>query len=761
MRKYYIFFLLLFSVLTVFAETTSVSGHVLGGDTNAHLPYVTISIKGTGIGTISDASGHFLLKGLKPGKTVLVAKAVGYLPAEKEITIQEGTNNTVDFEVKEDLVQLTEVVVSSNRNETNRRDASIVVGVISPKTFELTNSVCLAQGLNFQPGLRIENNCQNCGFQQVRINGLEGPYSQILIDSRPIFSALSGVYGIEQIPVNMIERVEVVRGGGSALYGSNAIAGTINVITKEPISNSFSLSHNYESTGMKANDNMLNVNVSLVSDSRKSGIYLFGSYRNREKLDVDGDGFSEVPLLQNHTIGFNSFYRLNDRSKLSFEFHNLHEFRRGGNRFDLQPHQTDITEQVEHDINGGGLNYNWYSDDYSRRLNVYSSLQHITRNSYYGAARDTAAYGNTSDLAGVIGLQYVHGFANAFFMPSDLTVGGEYQFDNMEDIQPAYGRDLKQYTKVGGLFAQNEWKSEHLSILIGARADKHNLMDKVIFSPRANVKYSLLDNLQWRGTLSTGFRAPQAFDEDLHILAVNGNVQLIKLADNLKPERSTSYSTSLDYYLNIGKVNTNFMVEGFYTDINNVFVLEKIGEDAAGNNIVERRNGAGAHVAGVNLEGKIVPSSRYRFQFGFTFQQSKYDEAEAWSDDENAPKATQILRSPNQYGYFTLTAEPFKRFTSSLSGTYTGSMQVAHFAGYIAEDELVKTPRFFDATVKLSYDFKLEKEMGLQVSTGMKNIFNSFQKDFDQGPDRDSGYMYGPTLPRSLFVSLKLTSLNF
>ena len=149
-----------------------------------------------------------------------------------------GANFKINFEMEEDPILLENVVVSANRNETKRREASNIVNVITPKMFETTNSICLAQGLNYQPGLRVENNCQNCGFQQVRINGLEGPYTQILIDSRPVFSALAGVYGIEQIPANMIERVEVVRGGGSALFGSNAIAGTINIITKEPLNNS-------------------------------------------------------------------------------------------------------------------------------------------------------------------------------------------------------------------------------------------------------------------------------------------------------------------------------------------------------------------------------------------------------------------------------------------------------------------------------------------------------------------------------------------
>ena len=147
--------------------------------------------------------------------------------------MKKGQTLELNFEIAEDRVASTWVVVAT-RNETTRRMAPTLVNVVSMKTFENTNSTCLAQGLNFQPGVRVENNCQNCGFQQVRINGLDGPYTQILIDSRPIFSALSGVYGLEQIPANMIDRVEVMRGGGSALFGSSAIAGTINIITKEP-----------------------------------------------------------------------------------------------------------------------------------------------------------------------------------------------------------------------------------------------------------------------------------------------------------------------------------------------------------------------------------------------------------------------------------------------------------------------------------------------------------------------------------------------
>ena len=143
----------------------------------------------------------------------------------------------------------------------------------------------------------------------MRINGLEGPYSQILINSRPVISALSGVYGLEQIPVNMIERVEVVRGGGSALFGANAVGGTINIITKDPINNSFQVSSMFSNMDGKSWEQYMGGNVSLVSKDNSYGIALYESYRNRNPYDRDGDGFSELGKLNMNTFGFRAYYR--------------------------------------------------------------------------------------------------------------------------------------------------------------------------------------------------------------------------------------------------------------------------------------------------------------------------------------------------------------------------------------------------------------------------------------------------------------------
>lgn len=760
MRKIILSLFVNMIVICAFAQKTTdanVNGHVVNKTTGEHIPYGAITIKGTAIGTTADATGHYHLKNLPVGKFTITFSYLGYKPVEKETMLVAGKTIEVNIETEEDAVQLNGVVVSANRNEANRREASTIVNLITPKLFESTNSVCLAQGLNYQPGLRVETNCQNCGFQQVRINGLDGPYSQILIDSRPIFSALAGVYGIEQIPTNMIERVEVLRGGGSALFGSSAIAGVINIITKEPTSNSATVSNTTNLIGGKKLDINTTFNASVVSDDNRAGIMIFGASRQRNPFDKDGDGFTEIGKLNTKTVGFRGYYRTSDYSKLTIEYHNLGEFRRGGNKLDLPPHQADITEQIEHNINTGGLKYDTFSKDNKHQLHIYTSAQNIDRKSYYGAQKDPNAYGKTTDITYVAGLQYTYSMDTLLFLPAELTMGAEYNKDKMDDEQLGYNRTIKQDVNTKSAFVQNEWKTEKLSILLGARFDKHNLIKEPIVSPRLNLRYAPNEQINFRLSYSSGFRAPQAFDEDLHITAVGGQVSLIELAPNLKTEKSQSYSMSMDLYKDFGNVKTNLLVEGFYTNLDNVFVLQQMGTDSVGNIILERRNGSGAIVKGINLEGKIVPWAKMQIQFGMTFQKSEYKTPQQWSENTNLVPGKKMFRAPNQYGYLTANYQMSKPMAIALSGTYTGSMLVQHFAGYIAEDTEKKTSDFYDINLKLTYDFKLNSNVILQLNGGVQNIFNSYQNDFDKGQYRDAGYIYGPSLPRTYFAGLKLS----
>lgn len=586
-------------------EGNMIAGHVIVKGTEESIPFATVMILGTNRGAVSNEEGQFEFRKLAAGKYTLRVQVMGYKTQEKTITVSAEATSVVHFQMEEVSFTTDEVVVSANRNEVSRKAAPVVVNVMSAKLFETVNSTDLAKSLNFQSGLRVENNCQNCGFPQVRINGLEGPYSQILINSRPIISALSGVYGLEQIPVNMIERVEVVRGGGSALFGANAVGGTINIITKDPINNSFQVASTMSNMNGKSWEQYMGGNVSLVAKDNSYGIALYETYRNRNPYDADGDGFSELGKLNMNTFGMRAYYRPNYFSRINVEYHTTNEFRRGGNKFNLQPHEADITEQTKHIINSGGVSYDRYWGE-KHKMSVYGSVQHTDRNSYYGAQKDMNAYGKTNDLTWVVGGMYVGNMDRCLFAPATFTGGVEYQSNSLHDVMTGYHRDMQQDVRIAGGFVQNEWRLNRWTMLVGARLDKHNLIDHPIFSPRVNFLYKPNDNLQARLTYSTGFRAPQAYDEDLHVTAVGGEGVQIRLADGLREERSNSFSGSVDWSFPMGHWQSNILLEGFYTDLHHVFVLEDIGEDQNGDKIKERRNGSGAKVYGVNLDAKVA-----------------------------------------------------------------------------------------------------------------------------------------------------------
>ena len=729
-------------------------GHVIDKATGEHLPYIVVLLKGTTIGVTTENSGHYMIRNVPEGKFLVEASAVGYRTQTREIEIKKGNSYEVNFVLEEDYVLLEGVIVSATRSETTRKMSPTLVNVVGMDMYDRGNYTTVAQGLSFQPGVRVENNCQNCGFQQVRINGLDGQYTQILIDSRPIFSALAGVYGIEQLPANMVDRVEVMRGGGSALFGSSAIAGTINIITKEPVRNSASISHTTTSiNGSASFHNNTDLNASIVSEDNKLGIAIFGQSTSKDAWDANGDGFTELSKITGRTAGFRGYIKTGLYSKITAEYHHLQEFRRGGDNLDLPPHEAMIAEQTDHGINTGGLKFDWFSKDQKHRLNVFASIQHINRESYYGAGQDPNAYGKTTDLTWVGGAQYIYKAENCLFMPSDLTVGLEYNEDYLRDNMWGYDRTTDQTVRIVSAYAQNEWKNKEWGILIGGRLDKHNLIKHIIFSPRANLRYNPSENINFRASYSYGFRAPQAFDEDLHIDNVGGTVSMIRLSDDLTVEKSQSLSISADLYHSWGEWQGNVLVEGFYTDLDDVFALKEIGFEN-GILIKERHNESGATVTGANLEGKVAWKNIFQLQAGVTMQSSRFKEARSWSDDVEATR--KMFRTPDLHGYITASYDPIKNLTLSLTGTYTGSMLVEHHAGMIESNTTVKTPDFWDMGLKGAYNLKLYESFTMQFNAGVQNIFNSFQNDFDSGADRDSGYMYGPTLPRTFFFGVKL-----
>jgi outer membrane receptor for ferrienterochelin and colicins len=202
-----------------------------------------------------------------------------------------------------------------------------------------------------------------------------------------------------------------------------------------------------------------------------------------------------------------------------------------------------------------------------------------------------------------------------------------------------------------------------------------------------------------------------------------------------------------------------FTLEGFYTRLNNAFYLEPVGFDQFGD-VFEKRNGQGASVQGGTLELRGNYNKVMQLKAGFTLQTSLYDDPV--ENFEGGEPVREFLRAPNQYGYVTYSLTPGDQFNASLSAVYTGPMELVHFAGAPeqAVDTYFTTPAFVELGVKAGYTFKLPVvDSGLEVFAGVKNLTNAFQDDFDTGKDRDSGYIYGPSAPRTFYLGIRILSL--
>ncbi len=767
MRRFIsLFIIFAIQIISTQAATNAefyVRGHVINGDTNEHISHATIAVVGTTIGTISDESGHFFLNGLSTGDYTLRASVVGYTPVDHKITVKSD-EELVDltFHLHEDVMSLDQIVVSANRTEIKRRNSPSIVNIMPADLFANVGAPTLADGLNFQPGVRVEDNCQNCGFTQVRVNGLDGHYSQILIDSRPMFSALTGVYGLEQIPANMIERVEVIRGGGSAIYGSSAIGGTINVITKMPEYNSAEIGHTLNIIEKGSLDNITTANISFVTDNQRAGATIFGQVRNRGSYDANGDGFTEIAELESQTLGVRTFFKTSDYSKLAIGYDYSGEYRRGGDNLEYIAHdeRVEIAEMIEHAINGANINFDLFSKDYSRKLNLYTTAQHTDRESYYAGGGDEDAYGKTLEWISSTGAQLTQKWGTNMTLPSELVVGTEYVYNDLQDWQLVDPDDATLQTIHNySFYAQNEWRNDKFGILVGGRLDKHSLLDNPVFSPRVNLRYNPSESVNFRLSYSTGFRAPQIFDEDLHITMVGGEGHQIVNAPDLEKESSQSINASADLYKVFGKWSTNLLVEGFYTIIDDAFAIDYAGdldkyEDLASSDseLWVRYNSSGSSTRGFSVEARATLPQVVSLQASMTYQKSTYEEEEEVFDGIFTES---ILRSPDLYGYVTANFDLTRKLKLALSGTYTGSMLVPHEP--VDGDPLIETTQdFFDANVKFSYTVPIVQAGRLELSAGVLNIFNSYQSDFDSTADRDAGYIYGPMSPRRFTFGAKL-----
>ena len=749
------------------AQESTISGTIISS--KGPVAFASIYTQNGDYGTSADIEGRFQLQ-ISKGDYKLIIKSQGYRTIYQNITI-EAVKQVQNFEMEVDPNGLDEIVVTGTRTAKRRTDSPVIVNLINSETLEQVVATDLSDGLRFQPGLRIEKDCQTCNYTQLRMNGLQGGYSQILVNGRPIFSPLTGLYGLEQIPVNMIERIEVVRGGVSALYGSSAIGGTVNVITKIPKKNSFSLSYTFENIDGDANQDILNGNATVVSKDYKAGANFFVNRRTRELYDANGDNYSELPELKDNAFGVNAFYLPTEDSKINLSLSSLYEYRYGGEMVEGPAYLAQQSEERTHNVLMGSLDYQVNFNEDRSSLIFYYGGQSTKRDHYTGIIPDdedekqeffaNPPYGTSEVETHQGGGQFNQRFDNFFGGTTTLTTGAEFVYDDVYDIIPSYNYLIDQTTRNFGTFFQNDWDvTENLNFLSGFRVDKHNLVDNAIVSPRLSLLYKLKGTTQFRLGWGTGFRAPQAFDTDLHIAFAGGGISRISLSDDLIEERSNSFTASINYDRATEHFIWGYTLEGFYTKLNDAFYLFPLGEDQFGERF-EKRNGKSATVKGFTLETRANFDYLFELEAGFTLQSSKFEEPV--ENIEGLEAKRDFLRTPNDYGYATLTYTPGKRFNASANLVYTGEMDIVHFAGEGTGqdvDEYDITPAFAELSLRLGYYIQLERvNSNMEIFGGVKNITNAYQDDFDIGKNRDSNYIYGPGNPRSVFVGLKIESL--
>tara|TARA_B100000497_G_scaffold104557_1_gene120318 strand:- start:1799 stop:4129 length:2331 start_codon:yes stop_codon:yes gene_type:complete len=717
---------------------------------------------------LSKPDGSFYFPEIRVGDYNITASFIGFRNETKSITVRNGDLKIfVDFNLTNSLNYLNEVVITGTKTNKRRTNSPVIVNVINNKALEDFQACTLFDGLKFQPGLRVETNCQTCNYTQLRLNGLGGGYSQVLINGRPIFSPLMGMYGLEQLPKNMIDRIEVVRGGGSSLYGSSAIGGTVNVITKLPKTNSYSLNSFFQNINGKSNDIIINGDVSVVSENNNSGISFFFNNRTREIYDHNNDGFSEIPELENVSFGSNFFFLPTKNQKLELSLSNLNEYRYGGEMVNKPAYLTQQSEERKHKVWMGTADYQINFNDDNSSFITYAAFQNTNRNHYTGIYPEDSLklqihlesppYGASKTTTFQTGFQLNHKVKKFLKGSNTFTIGSEYLVDDVFDEIQAYQYLINQTSMDLGVFLQSDWElSNSWNFLSGIRIDNHNMVNGLTFSPRFSVLYKYSTNAQFRINYGSGFRAPQSFDTDLHMAFAAGGVSRIVLSPDLRPEKSQSISTSLNYDKPSELFIWGFTLEGFYTRLNEAFILQPIGNDGFGV-LFEKQNGQGATVQGGTFELRANYDKKIQLESGLTIQTSMFDEKVQYI--QNLDGIREFIRTPRNYGFAALSMFPNKKIRFNINYIHTGVMLIPHFSGAENQlfDELFESTPYSELSFKTSFKIELNKsKSAIELYFGIKNIFNSYQSNFDIGKNRDSNFIYGPSQPRTFYAGIKL-----
>jgi outer membrane receptor for ferrienterochelin and colicins len=535
---------LLFSLLFIYslssAKAQEIKGSVLSG--NEALEFANIYIKGLNIGAVTDSMGNFSIEVNETGKFTIQASRVGYQTVQQQITLPLAMSVDLIFDLSELDGGLEEVVVSGTMQEVSKLDSPVPVEVYSGNFFKANPTPSIFESLQNVNGVRPQVNCNICNTGDIHINGLEGPYTMVLIDGMPIVSGLATVYGLTGIPQALIDRIEVVKGPASTLYGSEAVGGLINVITKSPLTAPV-----FSVDGFTTGWGETNLDLGIRSKwgSNVQSLTGISGFYYDNPVDNNGDGFTDLTLAKRISL-FQKIQvdRPNNRV-FNLAARYVYEDRWGGEMNWTKADRGGDQVYGESIYTSRWETFGVWQLPTSENLNFQFSANGHSQNSVYG---------NTIYIAD----QYI-GFGqltwNKTLAKHNFLFGAAYRFTYYDDNTPATAGDLGDVNQpavihLPGIFVQDELKiSPSQSLLLGGRLD-YNSVHGSVFSPRVNYKKSWNNNSTiLRLSAGNGFRVANVFTED-HA-ALTGAREVV-FTEELRPE--TSWNTNVNL---VKKIYTN------------------------------------------------------------------------------------------------------------------------------------------------------------------------------------------------------------
>lgn len=770
-------------------ESGRIEGRIVAAESNDPLYGANIVVRGTVLGGAARRDGTYFVTGVPAGRCEIEVSMMGYAAQRKEVNVISGATTVVDFELEETVLELGNVVVTTaTRTPRYIKTLPVRTEVITERAIKDKGAANLYEALDGTRGLRVEQQCAACNFSVLRLQGLEGDHVQVLIDGQPVYSGLAGVYGLQQIPAANIERLEIVKGAGSALYGSSAIAGAVNVVTKQPtgtpmlrFSSSFG-SHDTNQYSMVSSRRMGNQDLILTAQKNTGS-----------EIDEDGDGLTDRVETDNVTTGVKAGWReLWGDDEFWVSGRTLNESRQGGelatfeNPFargaeHIETARYEVAAEYSKRLGSGGelgINANYASHDRNATNDTFLHDYQATHGDALPPVDELKPYVAKENLY-VAGADYSHPLAGRH----RVLVGVQYERDQLDENgryvivdekDPDYGAT---YTSVGnkhandlGVYAQGEFLlSPDLEMVAGARFDTHRSdadfggsgdgapegtvgleYDETAFNPRVALRYSL-GALTLRASAGTGFRVPYGFAEDLHLCS--GSPRVNKPA-GLEPEKSRSFNLSADYEVDGYLLSLNL----FRTDIRDKVGFSDAGEAARNLGFTYQwENIDDAFTQGVEMGARMRLIKDLVLDLSLAYTDAQYGNERAdWVENHGgrfAADSKYISRVPAVTGGIKLEFSPAQwRFVTEAN--YTGSMYV----DYNEEEDvtnpgsgIVHTDPYWVVNGRISREIT---RAGISVFAGVRNGFDFVQ---EQRHADDAAFIYAPLTGRIIYGGIEFS----